>query len=1333
VTNWTDWRRNVIFGWNNDAFRGTNDIGGQEQALFDAQCNSSQMRSILGIGSGQMIGWDGAEAYPANLQAAAAVAVEAGAANAQQAWNVLTSRGAYPLGDYGDTPQWAVWPATATASLPAVQISANPTAVTSGQTSTLTWNASNATSCSASGGWAGNKALSGSETTPAITATTTFTLTCTNASGSSSSAAIVSLQTTTPAPTLTFSANPTSVNSGGSSTLTWSSTDATSCTASGGWSGSRAVSGSTQITNITATTTYTLQCTGAGGTSPTRNATVTVNAAPPAPTLTFSANPTSVNSGGSSTLTWNSTNATGCTASNGWSGARAASGSQQINGITATTTYTLQCTGSGGNITRSATVTVSGTPTPAPTVDLNVSPTNIAVGASSTLSWTSTNATSCTASGGWTGSKQMQGSESTGALNNSATYTLTCTGAGGSGSDSATVTVVPGGGGGGGGGDSDSGGGSLSWLTLAFLTLFAIARRAAMKARKGLFAVHGFAIFRSASALSLAACALVLAGCGEGDDEGDGTTVPVPTLSFNANPTSVAMGGSTLLSWNSTDATSCTGSGDWSGTVATSGTQTISSITTNKTFNAQCNGPGGASAMQSVTVTVQSAPAPTAMLSANPTSVNSGGSSTLTWSSTNATGCTASGGWSGARNASGTQTFNNITATTMYSLQCSGPGGNSAVQNATVTVNGTPPPPAPTLTFSGNPTTVNSGGSSTLTWNSTNATSCTSSGAWTGSRPVSGTLPLTNLTATGTYTLQCTGAGGNSPTRNVTITVNPVAAPTLSLTANPATISSGGSSVLTWNTSNAASCTASGGWTGGKAVNGTENVGPLTQTTTYTLTCTGMGGSVNRNATVTVSGGAASLQGSVDSSYVDRFGDNRIYVYSGSNVTPDDFDGDAGDPVATVAVNQDENACTFSYAGGNLANGNYTIAFTQDAAIDVPGQANTLEFVGARNVTVGAGGVTSNFRPGTIITVGPGRQFATLAQAQAAAVAGSVIEIDAGNYVDDVTVWRQNRVTIRGVGGGRAHIVGDRVIPFESGSDRNNGMGLMVIRGTGISVENIEFSGARVVDENGAGIRNQGRDLTICGSYFHNGEDGYLGEATGTLLVEYSEFHDNGTCPSGGCNHNLYIDGGDRLIFRHNYSHHSIIGHMLKTRATENYILYNRLMDEQTGSSSYNIDIPNGGLTFVIGNLIQQGPNTDNSSMLNYGTEGLSNPAPHELYMINNTFVNDAGFGGFIQVQGGTGHVRIVNNVFTGSGSVPSNGGIYQVSNNFSGANPGFVSQAQYDYNLISTAAAREGGVAPGSARGQNLQAVWQYVHKAKREPRVTDGAVDRGAYEYVP
>src|SRR5271157_169345 len=166
-----------------------------------------------------------------------------------------------------------------------------------------------------------------------------------------------------------------------------------------------------------------------------------------------------------------------------------------------------------------------------------------------------------------------------------------------------------------------------------------------------------------------------------------------------------------------------------------------------------------------------SSPAPTVSLSASPTSVASGGSATLTWSSTNATSRSASNGWSGAQATSGTQALNNLTATATYTLTCTGAGG-SANQSVTVTVTAAPPPPVPTVSLSANPTSVASGGSATLTWSSTNATSCTASNGWSGAEATSGTQSLNNLTATTTYTLTCTGAGG-SANQSVTVTVVP--------------------------------------------------------------------------------------------------------------------------------------------------------------------------------------------------------------------------------------------------------------------------------------------------------------------------------------------------------------------------------------------------------------------------------------------------------------------------------------------------------------------------------------------------------------------------------
>jgi hypothetical protein len=78
---------------------------------------------------------------------------------------------------------------------------------------------------------------------------------------------------------------------------------------------------------------------------------------------------------------------------------------------------------------------------PPPVVTLTASPTSVAYGASSTLTWSSRDATSCTASGAWSGTQATAGSASTGALNFDSTFTLTCTGPGGSTSASVTVTT----------------------------------------------------------------------------------------------------------------------------------------------------------------------------------------------------------------------------------------------------------------------------------------------------------------------------------------------------------------------------------------------------------------------------------------------------------------------------------------------------------------------------------------------------------------------------------------------------------------------------------------------------------------------------------------------------------------------------------------------------------------------------------------------------------------------------------------------------------------------------------------------------------------------------
>ncbi len=350
-----------------------------------------------------------------------------------------------------------------------------------------------------------------------------------------------------------------------------------------------------------------------------------------------------------------------------------------------------------------------------------------------------------------------------------------------------------------------------------------------------------------------------------------------------------------------------------------------------------------------------------------------------------------------------------------------------------------------------------------------------------------------------------------------------------------------------------------------------------------------------------------------------------------------------------------------------------------------------------------------------MLEVGPGKAYATPSEAAESAQDGDVIEIAAGTYTNDFARWRANNITLRGVGG-RAHLQATQTIP--------NGKAIWVIQGSDVRVENIEFSGARVSDENGAGIRAEGEGLSICNSSFHDNENGILGGA-GELLIEFSEFNHNGLGDPGQT-HNMYINGAvTKFTLQHSYSHHATIGHNVKTRAQENYILYNRIMDETDGNSSYAMDFSNGGLTFVIGNLVQQSPNTDNSTMLRYGAEGLGDARTNELYVVNNTFVNDRGSGNFVFSAA---PAVLVNNLFVGGGNV-LNGEGTQTTN--IETDEGLVDRAGFDYRLEAGAAAIGAGTAPQSAHGFDMTPSVQYAHPMWMQLRPDDGEIDVGAYEF--
>ncbi|MBK8642005.1 MAG: hypothetical protein IPN15_07310 [Saprospiraceae bacterium] len=121
-------------------------------------------------------------------------------------------------------------------------------------------------------------------------------------------------------------------------------------------------------------------------------------------------------------------------------------------------------------------------------------------------------------------------------------------------------------------------------------------------------------------------------------------------------------------------------------------------------------------------------------------------------------------------------------------------------------------------------------------------------------------------------------------------------------------------------------------------------------------------------------------------------------------------------------------------------------------------------------------------------------------------------------------------------------------------------------------------------------------------------------------MIEYCEFARNGF--GDGQSHNLYINHVKSLTFQFNNSHDSKVGHLLKAGPIKNIIRYN-VLNTGTGDGSYEIDLPNGGSALILGNTIRQGPNSQNSTLISFGLEGLSNPGPHEMILSHNTLVNE--------------------------------------------------------------------------------------------------------------
>lgn len=347
--------------------------------------------------------------------------------------------------------------------------------------------------------------------------------------------------------------------------------------------------------------------------------------------------------------------------------------------------------------------------------------------------------------------------------------------------------------------------------------------------------------------------------------------------------------------------------------------------------------------------------------------------------------------------------------------------------------------------------------------------------------------------------------------------------------------------------------------------------------------------------------------------------------------------------------------------------------------------------------------------------VGPNGPLRTIAEAASQVQDGDIVEVEAGTYRADVAVWSRNNVTVRGIPNARgkqARIIADGA--------QVQGKGTWVVNGD-MTIENLAFIGARVPDGNGAGIRLQKGRVRIVHCLFEDNQNGILvaNDPSIELTIENSEFGHNGA--GDGRTHNIYVGAIGKLRVVGSYFHHAKVGHLLKSRAAENYILYNRLTDEVGGSASYELEFPNGGVAYVIGNVIEQGAKTENPHVLAFGAEGYKWPN-NALFLSHNTVIDGRGGSGvFLRIRPGYQQFVAVNNVLSGNSgkleSLADPAAANRFANNVYLPMSAFADVVDYNYRLTVDVVRVVRAQASGKANEMDLTPDQEYQHPLQTRP----------------
>ncbi|RJR13118.1 hypothetical protein C4585_02560 [Candidatus Parcubacteria bacterium] len=634
------------------------------------------------------------------------------------AWSDGSSGGCCDGGgyDYGNSGGSSYTPSNPN---PTCDIKLSDNKIKYGGDVTIKWKTTNAKSVELSG-WGdvpkNNGGYNHTRTDKDLKNDKTYTLTVKGNNGKTVKCSETVKVESAPNPTCTLKVTPGKVQKGGTVTITWTTTKA-EWVKLGGDSVSK--DGSKTI-NVQRDETFTLTVQGIDKHVTCTDSVKVEEPVKPKPSCDISANPSKINKGSTSTLSWSSSNATSASINQGV-GSVGVNGSKSVK-PNSSTTYTMTVTGPGGTTNCQTTVTVNTVTPDVPSCDISANPSKINKGGTSTLSWTSENATSATINQG-IGSVNKNGSKNV-SPNETKTYKMTVTGPGGTANCQTTVTVktvtpnAP-------SCDIDASPSTIDegeYSTISWTSDNATS--ASLNQGIGSVSVNGS---RSVNPTNTKTYTLTVTG--PGGTANCQTTVIVeqededaPSCDIDATPSTIEDGEEAELEWTSENATSAS-LNQGIGNVALNGSRDVSPSNT-KTYTLTVTGPGGTANCQTTVVVEEDEPdSPSCDIWATPSDVNYGEPVHLNWESDNANHAYLSSFGSVGTHGNRTVYPYNTTTYTLTVYNSNGESDDCRVTVDVGTTYGNPPSCWITLTPQYGQGYNQGYGQGFLSWGSYNATS----------------------------------------------------------------------------------------------------------------------------------------------------------------------------------------------------------------------------------------------------------------------------------------------------------------------------------------------------------------------------------------------------------------------------------------------------------------------------------------------------------------------------------------------------------------------------------------------------------------------------------